>query len=121
MGAHIIDGKAIAAQLRANVSVEVHGLGAAHGVVPGLAVVLVGENPASAAYVRSKSRQTIAAGMRSFDHHLPAGISQGELLALIARLNTDPAVHGILVQLPLPPQIDPRAVIAAIDPEKDVD
>src|SRR5205807_6013579 len=83
--------------------------------------VLVGEDPASAAYVRSKSRHTIAAGMRSFDQKLPAGVSQRELLALIGRLNADPAVHGILVQLPLPAQIDAKAVIAAIDPEKDVD
>jgi methylenetetrahydrofolate dehydrogenase (NADP+)/methenyltetrahydrofolate cyclohydrolase len=121
MGAHIIDGRAIAAGLRANVAAEVRRLGADHGLVPGLAVVLVGEDPASAAYVRSKSRHTIAAGMRSFDHQLPAGASQRELLALIGRLNADPAVHGILVQLPLPPQIDARAVIAAIDPAKDVD
>ena len=83
--------------------------------------MLVGDNPASAAYVRSKSRHTIAVGMRPFDHHLPAKSSQRELLALIGRLNADPAVHGILVQLPLPPQIDAHAVIAAIDPEKDVD
>jgi methylenetetrahydrofolate dehydrogenase (NADP+)/methenyltetrahydrofolate cyclohydrolase len=121
MGARIIDGRAIAAELRAKVAVEVRRLGTEHGLIPGLAVVLVGENPASAAYVRIKSRHTIAVGMRAFDHALPAGVPQGELLALIARLNADPAVHGILVQLPLPPQIDTRAVIAAIDPAKDVD
>jgi len=121
MGAQIIDGRVVAADLRARVAAEVRRLVAAHGLIPGLAVVLVGDNPASAAYVRSKSRHTIAAGMRPFDHHLPAGTAQRELLALIAGLNADPAVHGILVQLPLPPQIDARAVIAAIDPEKDVD
>src|SRR6266705_4312016 len=108
MGARIIDAK-------------VRRLGAEHGLVPGLAVVLVGEDPASAAYVRSKSRHTVAAGMRSFDQRLPAGVPERELLALIGRLNADPAVHGILVQLPLPAQIDAKAVIAAIDPEKDVD
>jgi methylenetetrahydrofolate dehydrogenase (NADP+) / methenyltetrahydrofolate cyclohydrolase len=121
MGARIIDGKAVAADLRAKVAAEVRRLSAEHGLIPCLAVVLVGDNAASAAYVRSKSRHTIAVGMRPFDHHLPAKISQRELLALIGRLNADPAVHGILVQLPLPPQIDAHAVIAAIDPEKDVD
>jgi len=121
MGAHIIDGRAIAADLRAKVAVEVRRLGAECGLIPGLAVVLVGEDPASAAYVRSKSRHTIAAGMRSFDHRLATGVAQRELLALVERLNADPAVHGVLVQLPLPPQIDGRAVIAAIDPGKDVD
>ena len=121
MGAQIIDGKAVAADLRAKVAAEVRRLGPEHGLVPCLAVVLVGDNPASAAYVRSKSRHTIAVGMRPFDHHLSAKSSQRELLALIGRLNADPAVHGILVQLPLPPQIDAHAVIAAIDPEKDVD
>jgi methylenetetrahydrofolate dehydrogenase (NADP+)/methenyltetrahydrofolate cyclohydrolase len=121
MAARIIDGKAIAADLRAKVAAAVRRLGAEHGLIPGLAVVLVGDNPASAAYVRSKSRHTVAAGMRPFDHHLPAGTSQRELLALIERLNADSAVHGILVQLPLPPQIDAKVVIAAIDPAKDVD
>jgi methylenetetrahydrofolate dehydrogenase (NADP+)/methenyltetrahydrofolate cyclohydrolase len=120
-GARIIDGTAIAADLRAKVAAEVHRLGTEYGLNPGLAVVLVGEDPASAAYVRSKSRHTLAAGMRSFDQRLPAGVSQPELLLLIRRLNADPAVHGILVQLPLPPQIDAWAVIDAIDPEKDVD
>jgi methylenetetrahydrofolate dehydrogenase (NADP+)/methenyltetrahydrofolate cyclohydrolase len=121
MGAQIIDGKAVAASLRAKVAAAVRRLDAEHGVIPGLAVVLVGEDPASAAYVRSKSRHTLAAGMRSFDHRLPAGSSQRELLARVERLNADPAVHGILVQLPLPPPIDAHAVIAAIDPDKDVD
>jgi methylenetetrahydrofolate dehydrogenase (NADP+) / methenyltetrahydrofolate cyclohydrolase len=121
MGAQIIDGRAVAAALRAEIAAEVRRLTAAHRLLPGLAVVLVGDNPISAAYVRSKSRHTTAVGMRSFDRHLPGGTSQCELLGLIAKLNADQAVHGILVQLPLPPQIDPRAVIAAIDPAKDVD
>jgi len=121
MGAQIIDGKAVAAALREKIAAEVCRLAAEHGLIPGLAVVLVGDNPVSAAYVRSKSRHAAAAGMRSFDRHLPAGLSQPELLRLIDELNADPAVHGILVQLPLPPQIDARAVIAAIDPAKDVD
>jgi methylenetetrahydrofolate dehydrogenase (NADP+)/methenyltetrahydrofolate cyclohydrolase len=90
-------------------------------VVPGLAVVLVGENPASQVYVRNKGRQTVEAGMRSFDHALPARASEAEVLALVGRLNADPEVDGILVQLPLPPQIDAQKVIEAIDPAKDVD
>jgi 5,10-methylene-tetrahydrofolate dehydrogenase/methenyl tetrahydrofolate cyclohydrolase len=89
--------------------------------VPGLAVVLVGDDPASQVYVRNKMRQTLEAGMRSFDHVLPASTSQDDLLALVARLNADPLVDGILVQLPLPPQIDAQTVIEAIDPAKDVD
>src|SRR5204863_6408016 len=109
------------AALRAEVAAAVHGLNAAHGLVPGLAVVLVGDNAASAAYVRIKSRDTVAAGMRSFDHRLGAATSQSELLQLVAKLNADPAVHGILVQLPLPPQIDAHAILSAIDPRKDVD
>jgi methylenetetrahydrofolate dehydrogenase (NADP+)/methenyltetrahydrofolate cyclohydrolase len=121
MSARIIDGKAIAAALRDKVTAAVRRLTDRHGVVPGLAVVLVGDNPASAVYVRSKAAQTEAAGMRSFRHPLPADTSEADLLALVARLNADPTVHGILVQLPLPAQIDPHAVIAAIDPAKDVD
>jgi methylenetetrahydrofolate dehydrogenase (NADP+) / methenyltetrahydrofolate cyclohydrolase len=121
MTAKIIDGKAIAAALRAKVAVEVARLTRDHGLVPGLAVVLVGANPASEVYVRSKSKQVTEAGMRSFDHRLPDATTEAELLALIGRLNADPAVHGILVQLPLPPQIDADKVIAAIDPAKDVD
>lgn len=121
MTARIIDGKAIAAKLRANVAAEAARLKAAHGLVPGLAVVLVGDNAASLAYVRSKSRAVIEAGMRPFDHQLAGDTSEAALLDLIARLNTDPAVHGILVQLPLPPQIDATRVILAIDPRKDVD
>src|SRR5215468_12013916 len=121
MTAHIIDGKAIAADLRARVAGEVARVKHAHGLTPGLAVVLVGNDPASEVYVRSKHRETQAAGMASFDHKLPADIAQGDLLALIARLNSDPAVHGILVQLPLPKSLHTETVINAIDPAKDVD
>jgi methylenetetrahydrofolate dehydrogenase (NADP+)/methenyltetrahydrofolate cyclohydrolase len=121
MTATLIDGKAAAAALRTKVAAEVRRLAAVHGLSPGLAVVLVGHNPASEAYVASKTRMTTEVGMRSFDHRLPATASEAELLALVARLNGDPAVHGILVQLPLPPQIDPSHVIAAVDPGKDVD
>jgi methylenetetrahydrofolate dehydrogenase (NADP+)/methenyltetrahydrofolate cyclohydrolase len=121
MSAHIIDGKAIAAELRGKVADAVGRLSRDHGVMPGLAVVLVGNNPASESYVASKMRMTTGGGMRSFDHRLPATVSAAELLALIARLNADPAVHGILVQLPLPPQIEAQQVLAAVDPEKDVD
>jgi methylenetetrahydrofolate dehydrogenase (NADP+) / methenyltetrahydrofolate cyclohydrolase len=121
MTAHIIDGKAIATALRAKVAAEVARLSESHGLLPGLATVLVGDNPASQLYVGNKSKMTEGAGMRSFDHRLPASTSKAELLSLIDHLNRDPAVHGILVQLPLPPQIDPRNVIAAIDPAKDVD
>ena len=116
-----IDGKAFAERLRARIAEVVAGLAAKPGLVPGLAVVLVGDNPVSQIYVRSKARQTTETGMRSFAHRLPAAASQAELLALLRRLNGDPAVHGILVQLPLPPQIDPAAVLGAIDPAKDVD
>ena len=121
MTATLIDGKAAAADLRARVAAQVRRLSAAHGVVPGFAAVLVGDDPASEIYVGSKKKMTAEAGMRSFDHRLPGTAGEAELLALIARLNRDPAVHGILVQLPLPPQIDPHNVIAAIDPMKDVD
>jgi methylenetetrahydrofolate dehydrogenase (NADP+)/methenyltetrahydrofolate cyclohydrolase len=120
MSAAVIDGTAMAEGLRARVGAAVAGL-ARQGVTPGLAVVLVGENPASQVYVRNKGRQTVAAGMRSFDHALPATAREADLLALVARLNADPAVDGILVQLPLPPHIDAQKVIEAIDPEKDVD
>jgi methylenetetrahydrofolate dehydrogenase (NADP+)/methenyltetrahydrofolate cyclohydrolase len=121
MSARIIDGKAIAADLRAAVAVETRRLTAACGLVPGLAVVLVGENPASKSYVGSKSRALVEAGMRPFDHHLSADTSEDELNALLRRLNADAAVHGILVQMPLPPQVDPARIIAAVDPDKDVD
>jgi methylenetetrahydrofolate dehydrogenase (NADP+)/methenyltetrahydrofolate cyclohydrolase len=119
--AQIIDGKAFAAALRGRVAEAVTRLKAEHGLTPGLAVVLVGENPASQVYVRNKNRQTLEAGMNSFEHALPAETTQEALLALVRQLNGDPAVHGILVQLPLPDQIDDQAVINAIDPDKDVD
>ena len=121
MTARIIDGKTIAADLRAKVAAEVRRLSSQHGLTPGLAVVLAGSNPASESYVRSKGKMTVEAGMRSFDHGLPDTVSEAELLALVRKLNADAAVHGILVQLPLPPQIDASAVLAAIDPAKDVD
>ncbi|MDD3371446.1 MAG: bifunctional methylenetetrahydrofolate dehydrogenase/methenyltetrahydrofolate cyclohydrolase FolD [Alphaproteobacteria bacterium] len=113
----IIDGAAAAKNLRQKLAQEV----AAEKLSPGLAVVLVGDDPASSVYVRNKSRAAEEAGLKSWTHRLPAGTSQAELLALIAKLNADDAVHGILVQLPVPDPIDPQAVIAAIDPEKDVD
>jgi len=121
MSARIIDGAAIAADLRAAVAAETRRLTAAHGLKPGLAVVLVGENPASKTYVASKSRALVEAGMQAFDHHLPAATTEDELIGLVRRLNADKAVNGILVQMPLPPQIDSTHVIAAVDPEKDVD
>ena len=121
MSARIIDGKAAAAALRARVAIEVARLRVATGRAPGLAVVLVGEDPASAVYVRSKGKATVEAGMSSFEHKLSADISEGELLDLVDRLNADPAVDGILVQLPLPDHIDANKVITAIDPDKDVD
>ncbi len=117
----IIDGKAFAARLRQAIAAKAGLLKAGHGIVPGLAVVLVGEDPASAVYVRNKARETVATGMRSFEHRLEATTAQAELLSLIARLNADASVNGILVQLPLPRQIDPQAVLDAIDPAKDVD
>ena len=120
MSATVIDGKAIAAALRERVAGAVADL-ARHGVQPGLAVVLVGEDPASRVYVGSKKKMTVAAGMRSIDHALPAETSEADLLALIDRLNRDDAVDGILVQLPLPAQIDAQRVLLAIDPAKDVD
>ena len=119
--ANIIDGKAFAAALRGRIATAVGELKKTHGLTPGLAVVLVGENAASQVYVRNKARQTEETGMVSFEHRLSAETGQDELMTLIARLNGDPAVHGILVQLPLPDQIDEQAVIAAIDPAKDVD
>jgi methylenetetrahydrofolate dehydrogenase (NADP+)/methenyltetrahydrofolate cyclohydrolase len=121
MGADIIDGKAFAANLRGRIAEAVADLKRDRGLVPGLAVVLVGEDPASQVYVRNKGRQTLEAGMASEEHRLPATTSQAELLALIERLNADPEVHGILVQLPLPAQIDTASVIGAVSPEKDVD
>ena len=119
--AKIIDGKAFAAELRGRVGEAAAALERDHGLTPGLAVVLVGENPASHVYVRNKNKQTLEAGMNSFEHNLPAETSQDALLALVRQLNDDPKVHGILVQLPLPDRIDDQAVINAIDPDKDVD
>ena len=119
--AEIIDGKAFADGLRTRLAGIVPGFAARTGRKPGLAVVLVGEDPASAVYVRAKGKATEAAGMASFTHRLDAETSEAALLDLVHRLNADPAVDGILVQLPLPPHIDETAVIAAIDPDKDVD
>jgi len=121
MSADIIDGKAFAANLRAKVAAMVPAFRAAAGRAPGLAVVLVGDDPASQVYVRSKHKATIEAGMESFEHRLPADASQEELLATVERLNADGSVDGILVQLPLPGHIDENLVIATIDPDKDVD
>jgi methylenetetrahydrofolate dehydrogenase (NADP+)/methenyltetrahydrofolate cyclohydrolase len=119
--ARIIDGKAVAAELRAAVGVETRQLVARHNLTPGLAVVLVGENPASKAYVGSKSKAVVEAGMRPHDHHLPENTSEETLVALVKSLNADPAVSGILVQLPLPSQIDASRIIATVDPDKDID
>jgi methylenetetrahydrofolate dehydrogenase (NADP+) / methenyltetrahydrofolate cyclohydrolase len=120
MSASIIDGKAYAAGLRARITDAVGDM-ARQGATPGLAVVIVGEDPASQIYVKNKARQTVEVGMRSFEHVLPASTGEAELLSLVAQLNADPAVDGILVQLPLPRQIDAQKVIEAIDPAKDVD
>jgi methylenetetrahydrofolate dehydrogenase (NADP+) / methenyltetrahydrofolate cyclohydrolase len=119
--ARIIDGKAFAANLRTRIAAQAAALKDAHGLTAGLAVVLVGDDPASQVYVRNKGQATVAAGMRSIEHRLPVTVDQATLLALIEDLNRDPEVNGILVQLPLPSQIDPAAVIATIDPAKDVD
>jgi len=120
VSARLIDGKAVAETLRAAIATEVADL-SARGVTPGLAVVLVGEDPASQVYVRSKAKQSVACGMASFEHRLSHDTTQAELLSLIAELNADQRVDGILVQLPLPPQIDSNLVLHAIDPAKDVD
>ena len=121
MSARLIDGRAAAKALRERVAIQVEAFRAAIGRAPGLATVLVGEDPASAVYVRNKGKATLEAGMESFSHVLPVDTSQAELLALVAKLNADTAVDGILVQLPLPPQIDANTIILAIDPDKDVD
>ena len=121
MTAQIIDGKAFAARIRDRVAQHVDRLKTEHGVTPGLAVVLVGEDPASQVYVRSKNKQTVEVGMNSYEHRLDPETSEADLLALIDQLNTDPAVHGILVQLPLPGHLNSDSVINAIDPAKDVD
>lgn len=121
MTAEIIDGKAFAATVREKVAGHVARLKAEHGITPGLAVVLVGEDPASQVYVRSKGKQTVEVGMNSYEHKLDANTSEADLLALIDQLNNDPAVHGILVQLPLPDHLNSDLVINSIDPAKDVD
>ncbi|MEL6837977.1 MAG: bifunctional methylenetetrahydrofolate dehydrogenase/methenyltetrahydrofolate cyclohydrolase FolD [Pseudomonadota bacterium] len=121
MTATVIDGKAFAAKVRGNVAEHVARLKAEHGITPGLAVVLVGEDPASQVYVRSKGKMTVEVGMASFEHRLDAGTSEADLLAVIDQLNNDPSVHGILVQLPLPDHLDSDLVINSIDPAKDVD
>jgi methylenetetrahydrofolate dehydrogenase (NADP+)/methenyltetrahydrofolate cyclohydrolase len=119
--AKLIDGKIYAERLRAQVAEEVAELRQMHGLQPGLAVVLVGDDPASQIYVRSKGEHSLAVGMHSVTHRLPADTSQHDLLRLVGELNVDPLIHGILVQLPLPPPLDERAVLAAINPDKDVD
>ena len=121
MTARIIDGKAFAEGIRTRVRAGVDRLKADHGITPGLAVVLAGEDPASQVYVRSKGKATLEAGMNSFEHKLDARISEADLLALISKLNADPAVHGILVQLPLPEHLNSSLVIDSINPAKDVD
>ena len=119
--AKVIDGKAIAANVRAEVARDVARLQAEHGFAPGLAVVLVGEDPASKVYVKNKAAQTVETGMQSFEHKLPAETPDADLLALVNTLNADPAVNGILVQLPLPKHIDSEKILNAINPDKDVD
>jgi methylenetetrahydrofolate dehydrogenase (NADP+)/methenyltetrahydrofolate cyclohydrolase len=121
MTANIIDGKAFAASVREKVSGHVARLKDEHGITPGLAVVLVGEDPASEVYVAAKHKQTVEAGMASFEHKLPADTSEEDLFALIDQLNADPTVHGILCQFPVPDHLDERRVVARIDPAKDVD
>ena len=121
MTATVIDGKAFAATVRGKVADHVARLKADHGITPGLAVVLVGEDPASQVYVRSKGKMTVEVGMKSLEFKRDADISEADLLALIDQLNTDPEVHGILVQLPLPDHLDSDLVINSIDPAKDVD
>ncbi len=121
MSAAIIDGKAHAAGLRARITAGVTHFKAESGRTPGLAVILVGEDPASAVYVRNKAKQTLEVGMASFEHRLPAETAQADLITLVESLNADAAVDGILVQLPLPKHLDDLAIISAIDPDKDVD
>ena len=121
MTAAIIDGKAFAAKVRAQVAEHVARLKSENGLIPGLAVVLVGEDPASEVYVKSKGKQTVEVGMKSVEHKLAADTAEADLLALIAQLNADPSIHGILVQLPLPPHLNSELVINSIDPAKDVD
>ncbi len=119
--AKIIDGKKFAEDLRGRIATAIDGLKARHDLVPGLAVVLVGEDPASQVYVRNKARQTVEVGMKSVEHKMDATTSEADLLAVVDQLNNDPTIHGILVQLPLPDHIDSNKVINAINPDKDVD
>ncbi len=119
--AQLIDGKVYAERLRARVAEEVAALKASHGIQPGLAVVLVGDDPASQIYVRSKGEQSLAAGMHSVTHRLPEDTTQAELERLVAELNVDPLIHGILVQLPLPKHLDEKPILALLNPDKDVD
>ena len=121
MTAQVIDGKEASGRLRDGVAKAVAQLKALHGLTPGLATVLVGEDPASQVYVASKQKTALALGMQSFQHDLPADTSEADLLALVKKLNADPAVNGILVQLPVPKHIDPLNIICALDPAKDVD
>ena len=121
MSAQVIDGKEIAAEVRKEVAAEVARLVKEHGIKPGLAVVLVGEDPASKVYVANKAKQTVEVGMNSWEHRLPAETSEADLLALVNKLNNDPACHGILVQLPLPKHINSEKVLNALAPDKDVD
>ena len=121
MTARLIDGKAFAEGLRARIAGHVARLKAEHGITPGLAVVIVGEDPGSQVYVRNKAKQTVEVGMHSEKYELPADVAEDDLLALVRRLNDDAQIHGILVQLPLPPHIDANQVIATISPDKDVD
>jgi len=121
MHPRVIDGKAVAASVRAEVAKEVQNLKAAHGLTPGLAVVLVGEDPASKVYVKNKGEQTKEAGMNSWEYRLPAETSEADILAIVNKLNNDPAVNGILVQLPLPKHVNAERVLNTIDPNKDVD
>ncbi|MFC2966481.1 bifunctional methylenetetrahydrofolate dehydrogenase/methenyltetrahydrofolate cyclohydrolase FolD [Acidimangrovimonas pyrenivorans] len=121
MSATIIDGKAFAAKVRGQIAEQVARLKAEKGLTPGLAVILVGEDPASQVYVRNKGKQTVEVGMNSFEHKLPADVPADELYALIDKLNADPAVHGILCQFPVPPHLSETEIVARIDPAKDVD
>ncbi len=121
MTAYTIDGKAIAAKVRADVAAEVARIKREHGFQPGLAVVLVGEDPASKVYVRNKAQQTVEVGMQSFEHKLSEDTTEATLLEIVAKLNADPAVHGILVQMPLPKHINSAKVLDSVDPAKDVD
>ncbi|MBL4807457.1 MAG: bifunctional methylenetetrahydrofolate dehydrogenase/methenyltetrahydrofolate cyclohydrolase, partial [Rhodobacteraceae bacterium] len=121
MSADIIDGKAFAATVREKVAAHVEFLKSKHGITPGLAVILIGEDPASEVYVRNKGKQTLETGMNSYEHKLPAETPQEDVIALIGKLNEDPAVHGILCQFPVPDHMDEREIVAAIDPAKDVD